>query len=146
MEPSEDETRRRRPGSGACDSSGGAVAGGAGDARLGPHAAAILAAEHWSLLASRSLIWNEAMSRATVFLTTPARPTLTQGPRPPGLSPCAEAAGPPGCCASAPCQASALARRGGSKATSTDTGAWSQGRLTRPRDASAHQGSQAITA
>jgi hypothetical protein len=70
MEPSEDETRRRRPGSGACDSSGGAVAGGAGDARLGPHAAAILAAEHWSLLASRSLIWNEAMSRATVFLTT----------------------------------------------------------------------------
>ena len=36
---------------------------------LGPHAAAILATEHWSLLASRSLIWNEAMSRAAVFLT-----------------------------------------------------------------------------
>jgi hypothetical protein len=36
---------------------------------LGPDAAAILATEHWSLLASRSLIWNEAMSRATVFLT-----------------------------------------------------------------------------
>jgi hypothetical protein len=28
-----------------------------------------LATEHWSLLAARSLIWNEAMSRATVFLT-----------------------------------------------------------------------------
>lgn len=36
---------------------------------FGPHAAAILATEHWSLLASRSLIWNEAMSRAAVFLT-----------------------------------------------------------------------------
>src|ERR671915_2309393 len=39
------------------------------DPELGPHAAAILAAEHWSLLAARALIWNEAMSRATVFLT-----------------------------------------------------------------------------
>jgi len=36
---------------------------------FGPHAAQILATEHWSLLATRSLIWNEAMSRATVFLT-----------------------------------------------------------------------------
>ena len=35
----------------------------------GLHAAAIAASEHWSLLAERSLIWNEAMSRATVFLT-----------------------------------------------------------------------------
>jgi hypothetical protein len=39
------------------------------DPELGPNAAAILATEHWSLLASRSLIWGEAMSRATVFLT-----------------------------------------------------------------------------
>jgi hypothetical protein len=45
------------------------VAAGAGDRQLGPHAPSILAAEHWSLLAARSLIWNEAMSRATVFLT-----------------------------------------------------------------------------
>jgi hypothetical protein len=45
------------------------VATGAGDRPLGPHAPSILAAEHWSLLAARSLIWNEAMSRATVFLT-----------------------------------------------------------------------------
>jgi hypothetical protein len=41
----------------------------AGERSFGPHAAAILATEHWSLLGSRSLIWNEAMSRATVFLT-----------------------------------------------------------------------------
>jgi hypothetical protein len=41
----------------------------AGDRPLGPHAAQILATEHWSLLAARSLIWNEAQSRATVFLT-----------------------------------------------------------------------------
>jgi hypothetical protein len=39
----------------------------AGDHPFGPDGAAILAAEHWSLLASRSLIWNEAQSRATVF-------------------------------------------------------------------------------
>jgi hypothetical protein len=36
---------------------------------LGRDAAAILATEHWGLIAARSLIWNEAMSRATVFLT-----------------------------------------------------------------------------
>jgi hypothetical protein len=41
----------------------------AGEHPLGPNAAQILATEHWSLLAARSLIWNEAMSRATVFLT-----------------------------------------------------------------------------
>lgn len=41
----------------------------AGDAQLGEHAPALLAAEHWSLLASRSLIWSEAQSRASVFLT-----------------------------------------------------------------------------
>lgn len=44
-------------------------AGGADDRRLGEHAPALLAAEHWSLLAARSLIWSEAQSRATVFLT-----------------------------------------------------------------------------
>jgi hypothetical protein len=46
------------------------VAVDAGDDRqLGPHAPALLAVEHWSLIAARSLIWNEAQSRATVFLT-----------------------------------------------------------------------------
>jgi hypothetical protein len=51
---------------------GGAAPVGAdmsGDQPFGPHAAQILATEHWSLLATRSLIWNEAMSRASVFLT-----------------------------------------------------------------------------
>ena len=38
-------------------------------APFGPNAAQILATEHWSLLGTRSLIWHEAMSRATVFLT-----------------------------------------------------------------------------
>jgi hypothetical protein len=69
MEPTEYETKRGKPGSGARDASGDALAGAASDPTLGPHAAAILAAEHWSLLAARNLIWNEAMSRATVFLT-----------------------------------------------------------------------------
>lgn len=41
----------------------------AGDRQLGPHAAQLLGTEHWSLIAARSLIWNEAQSRATVFLT-----------------------------------------------------------------------------
>jgi len=36
--------------------------------RLGPDAVAILATEHWSLLGSRSLLWNEAYSRTTIFL------------------------------------------------------------------------------
>jgi hypothetical protein len=41
----------------------------ASDHPFGPDGAAILATEHWSLLAARSLLWNEAMSRATVFLS-----------------------------------------------------------------------------
>jgi hypothetical protein len=40
-----------------------------GDRPFGPDAAAILATEHWSLLGSRSLIWNEAISRTSIFLT-----------------------------------------------------------------------------
>jgi len=35
---------------------------------LGPDAVAILATEHWSLIAARSLLWNEAYSRTTIFL------------------------------------------------------------------------------
>src|ERR687898_1190504 len=46
-----------------------AAAGVISDRPYGPDGAAIVATEHWSLLAARSLIWNEAMSRATVFLT-----------------------------------------------------------------------------
>ena len=41
----------------------------AADHPFGPHASAILATEHWSLLGTRSLIWSEALNRATVFLT-----------------------------------------------------------------------------
>jgi hypothetical protein len=48
----------------------------ASDHPFGPDAAAVLAAEHWSLLASRSLIWNEAMSRATVFLSVLSAATI----------------------------------------------------------------------
>lgn len=39
------------------------------DRPFGPNAAQFLSTEHWSLLATRSLIWTEALSRATVFLT-----------------------------------------------------------------------------
>lgn len=47
----------------------GRAAGEAAERELGEHAPALLATEHWSLLAARSLIWGEAQSRATVFLT-----------------------------------------------------------------------------
>jgi hypothetical protein len=73
MEPTDHDTRRARRTSTAPDTAdrGGATvaAGVASEQPLGPHAAQILGTEHWSLLAARSLIWNEAMSRATVFLT-----------------------------------------------------------------------------
>jgi hypothetical protein len=65
MERTEHDT-----GKGATASRASSASGEAGDSELGPHAAAILATEHWSLISSRTLIWNEAMSRATVFLTT----------------------------------------------------------------------------
>ena len=70
MERTDDTKGTRR--SGVQSAAGRAVhvtADEASDPELGPHAAAFLATEHWSLLAARSLIWNEAMSRATVFLT-----------------------------------------------------------------------------
>jgi hypothetical protein len=41
----------------------------ADDHPFGPHAPQILGTEHWSLLATRALLWNEAMARATVLLT-----------------------------------------------------------------------------
>jgi hypothetical protein len=73
MEPTDHHTSRARPASAApdtADSSAATLAAGVpSDHPLGQHAAQILGAEHWSLLAARSLIWNEAQSRATVFLT-----------------------------------------------------------------------------
>ena len=73
MEPTDHHTSRARPASGAPDTADRSAAtlatGVASEHPLGPHAAQLLGTEHWSLLAARSLIWNEAMSRATVFLT-----------------------------------------------------------------------------
>jgi hypothetical protein len=73
MDPDDHDTRSTRPASAAADPAdrpaAGVAAAVAGEQPLGPYAAQILGAEHWSLLAARSLIWNEAMSRATVFLT-----------------------------------------------------------------------------
>lgn len=48
---------------------GGVPPAAADEIPLGPSAAQILSTEHWSLIAARSLIWNEALSRASVFLT-----------------------------------------------------------------------------
>jgi hypothetical protein len=53
----------------AHDTAAAVAADLAGDHPFGPHAAQILGTEHWSLLGTRLLIWNEALSRATVFLT-----------------------------------------------------------------------------
>lgn len=36
--------------------------------KLGPNALQILTTEHWSLLAARSLVYTEAMSRASIFI------------------------------------------------------------------------------
>ena len=54
----------------AAPAAGGGTAAStpASDHPLGPDAAAILATEHWSLIGSRSLLWNEAYSRTTIFL------------------------------------------------------------------------------
>ena len=35
---------------------------------FGPYSATILATEHWSLLGTRSMAWNEAFTRTTIFL------------------------------------------------------------------------------
>jgi hypothetical protein len=75
MGTADDEPGTGRPATGTPNTSdvadGGATLapGVTGDGQLGEHAPALLAAEHWSLLAARSMIWSEAQSRATVFLT-----------------------------------------------------------------------------
>jgi hypothetical protein len=72
MGTTDHDTQRARSESGTPDEPDAAAAlatGAASDHPLGSHAAQILATEHWSLLAARTLIWNEAMSRANVFLT-----------------------------------------------------------------------------
>jgi hypothetical protein len=42
--------------------------GGAPSRELGPHALQILMTEHWSLLAARSLVYTESMSRTSIFV------------------------------------------------------------------------------
>jgi hypothetical protein len=72
METADHDPGRARSASMETDSAAGAAtraADVAGDRELGDHAPALLAAEHWSLLSARALIWSEAQSRATVFLT-----------------------------------------------------------------------------
>jgi hypothetical protein len=59
----------RPPKSGRSDTGTARVEESAGEDPFGPRAADFLGAELWSLLGTRSLIWNEALSRATVFLT-----------------------------------------------------------------------------
>jgi hypothetical protein len=60
VDTTDDDSSGTRPASGTPE---------AGEPPLGEHAPALLATEHWSLLAARSLIWSEAQSRAAVFLT-----------------------------------------------------------------------------
>src|ERR1700675_435950 len=45
------------------------AAAGADDAARRSQRIQILATEHWSLLATRSLSWNESFARASMFLT-----------------------------------------------------------------------------
>jgi hypothetical protein len=71
MEPT-DNTGKAGPSTRAPDRARDAAApvpADVADQPFGPHAAAILATEHWSLLGTRSAIWNEALNRTTVFLT-----------------------------------------------------------------------------
>jgi hypothetical protein len=62
-------TRKAAPPSTASGTAQATATAATGEHPFGPHAAQLLGTEHWSLIAARSLIWNEAMSRANVFLT-----------------------------------------------------------------------------
>jgi hypothetical protein len=65
-----DDTHKALPPKSARSDTGAAQAEeSAGGYPFGPRAAEILGTEFWSLLGTRSLIWHEALSRATVFLT-----------------------------------------------------------------------------
>jgi len=47
-----------------------------GDWRSDPRSIQILATEHWSLLATRSMSWNESFSRTSMFLTSLSTATV----------------------------------------------------------------------
>jgi hypothetical protein len=63
------KTRTPRQAAGTNDDAVPAAASAATDRPFGPDGATILATEHWSLLGTRAMIWNEAMSRTAIFLT-----------------------------------------------------------------------------
>ena len=63
------KARTPKQATGTNDNMAMAATSASTDRPFGPDGATILATEHWSLLGTRSLIWNEAMSRTTVFLT-----------------------------------------------------------------------------
>jgi hypothetical protein len=71
MDATEGTGKAARPERATAPEAEGATAASrpVGDQPFGPDAATILAAEHWSLLSFRSLIWNEAMSHTTLFLS-----------------------------------------------------------------------------
>jgi len=69
MEPADSAEKNRLPRGIDGEPEAPAAGTSGGSLRFGPAAGQILATEHWSLLATRSLIWNEALSRASVFLT-----------------------------------------------------------------------------
>jgi hypothetical protein len=53
-----------------------ATAGGAADWRDDPRAPQLLATEHWGLLATRSMSWNESFARTSMFLTALSTATV----------------------------------------------------------------------
>jgi hypothetical protein len=70
MDATDDTGKAQRPELAATPAAEGLTAASTpvSDHPLGPDAVAILATEHWSLIGARSLLWNEAYSRTTIFL------------------------------------------------------------------------------
>jgi hypothetical protein len=71
MDTTDDAGKGAAPKRGTAPAAGEAAAGSSpvGDRPLGPDAVAILSTEHWSLIASRSMLWNEALNRTAIFLS-----------------------------------------------------------------------------
>jgi hypothetical protein len=69
MDTTEGSGRLARPESDARRDESTARPTVASEPPLEPEAATILATEHWSLLGTRSMLWNERMSRTAIFLT-----------------------------------------------------------------------------
>jgi hypothetical protein len=71
MDTTDDSGKVARPERATAAQADGATAAShpVGEHPFGPDAVAIVATEHWSLIGSRSLLWNEAMSRTAIFLS-----------------------------------------------------------------------------